>query len=88
MSMDAVRVGVVGDLEDDSAIVIDGETNGTGADIAVFRSEGEYYALDDLCTHQRASLAEVKRQEARQAELRRDQGPATDDGAGQRSPRR
>jgi len=58
MSMDAVRVGVVGDLEDDSAIVIDGETNGTGADIAVFRSEGEYYALDDLCTHQRASLAE------------------------------
>ena len=37
MSMDAVRVGVVGDLEDDSAIVIDGETNGTGADIAVFR---------------------------------------------------
>ncbi len=37
---------------------------------------------------ERASLAEVKRQEARQAELRRDQGPATDDGAGQRSPRR
>ena len=58
MTMGEVRVGVVGDLEDEGAIVVDGETNGTGADIAVFLSEGEYFALDDLCTHQRASLAE------------------------------
>ncbi len=37
---------------------------------------------------ERASLAEVKRQEARQAELRRDQSPTPDDGAGKRPARR
>jgi 3-phenylpropionate/trans-cinnamate dioxygenase ferredoxin subunit len=53
-----IKVADVGDIEDEEAIVVDGETNGTGADIAVFFSAGRYFALDDTCTHEEASLAD------------------------------
>ncbi|QGF23548.1 YbaK/EbsC family protein [Raineyella fluvialis] len=53
-----LRVGTVGDLADGAAIVVPGGVNGTGADIAVFRSAGRLYALDDACTHRYASLAD------------------------------
>lgn len=55
---EAIKVAAVGEIEDESAIVVDGATNGTGEDIAVFFSDGTYYAIDDTCTHQDASLAD------------------------------
>ena len=33
-------------------------TNGVPAPIAVFNVDGEFYAIDDTCTHQDASLAD------------------------------
>lgn len=53
-----IKVANVGDIEDEEAIVVDGATNGTGEDIAVFFSAGQYFALNDTCTHEDASLAD------------------------------
>jgi len=53
-----IRVAAVGDIADEEAIVVDGAANGTGAPIAVFHAQGRYWALDDTCSHERASLAE------------------------------
>ncbi|MEL4358965.1 MULTISPECIES: non-heme iron oxygenase ferredoxin subunit [unclassified Luteococcus] len=53
-----IKVANAGDIEDEEAIIVDGETNGTGEDIAVFFSDGNYYALNDVCTHETASLAD------------------------------
>lgn len=53
-----IKVAVVGDIENEEAIVVDGDTNGTGEDIAVFFSDGKYFAIDDTCTHGAASLAD------------------------------
>jgi len=53
-----IKVANVGDIEDEEALVVDGDTNGTGEDIAVFFSDGKYYALNDICTHEYASLAD------------------------------
>ncbi len=53
-----IRVGTVDEVEDDSAVLVDGAANGTGEDIAVFRSGGRFYALNDVCTHEFASLAD------------------------------
>ena len=33
-------------------------TEGVPAPVAVFNADGEYYAIDDTCTHQDASLAD------------------------------
>lgn len=57
-SLPPIRVAAVGDLAEGHALVVDGMVNGTGRDIAVFRSGGRFYALDDICTHQYASLAD------------------------------
>jgi len=54
----AIRVAPVDALAEGSALVVDGAVNGTGVDIAVFRSGGRFYALDDICTHRYASLAD------------------------------
>ncbi len=56
--IEPIKVADVGDIEDEEALVVDGAANGTGRDIAVFFSDGEYYALDDTCTHEDASLAD------------------------------
>lgn len=52
-------IGATGDIPEGEAIVVAGEDNETGKDIAVFHAEdGKFYALDDNCTHETASLAE------------------------------
>jgi len=54
-----VDVAGVGDIPEGEAVVVAGEDNETGRDIAVFHAEdGNFYALDDECTHETASLAE------------------------------
>ncbi|WP_417234270.1 bifunctional 3-phenylpropionate/cinnamic acid dioxygenase ferredoxin subunit [Arthrobacter sp.] len=54
-----IHVGPVDEIEEGEAKVIDGDDTGTGSDIAVFHSEeGGFYALDDECTHETASLAD------------------------------
>jgi len=54
-----INVGSVDDIDEEEAKVIPGEDNGTGRDIAVFHAEdGNFYALDDECTHETASLAD------------------------------
>lgn len=54
----AIKVGVVGDIADDAAIVVPRAIAGTVDDIAVVLSEGTYYAIDNTCTHEQTSLAE------------------------------
>jgi 3-phenylpropionate/trans-cinnamate dioxygenase ferredoxin subunit len=51
-----IEVCAVGDLPDGEAVRIDG-LPGQDA-IAVFNVGGEFFALDDTCTHQDASLAD------------------------------
>lgn len=48
------EVANVGDVDDEEAIqvIIDGDK------LALFFVDGEYYATDDCCTHEEASLAE------------------------------
>jgi len=53
-----IKVGVVGDIDDDEAIVVSRETAGTQDDIAVVRSDGQYFAIDNTCTHEQTSLAD------------------------------
>lgn len=53
-----IKVANVGDIDDEEALVVAGDVNGTGRDIAVFCTDGSYYALDDTCTHEEASLAD------------------------------
>lgn len=56
---DAVKVAQVNDIEQEEAIVVEPDVSGHSAPIAVFRTdEDEFYALDDLCTHGDASLAD------------------------------
>ncbi len=58
MSEEGVIVARVKDVVDGEAIKIDSSVTGTLDDIAVFNDGGEFYALDDTCTHERASLSE------------------------------
>lgn len=53
-----IRVATVDAIEEGSALIVDGSLTGTGQDIAVFRSGGRLYALNDICTHRYASLAD------------------------------
>jgi nitrite reductase/ring-hydroxylating ferredoxin subunit len=48
-----IKVCAVADLPDGEAVRLDGE-----APIAVFHVAGEFFAIDDTCTHQDASLAD------------------------------
>lgn len=49
-----VRVGRTGEVPDGRPEVFDVEDR----KIAVYRLDGEYYAIDDLCTHDGGPLAE------------------------------
>jgi 3-phenylpropionate/trans-cinnamate dioxygenase ferredoxin subunit len=51
-------VARVQDVPDGGAVVVDRSVAGTGDDVAVFHDGGEFFALDDTCTHQEASLAD------------------------------
>ncbi|MGC0416898.1 bifunctional 3-phenylpropionate/cinnamic acid dioxygenase ferredoxin subunit [Embleya sp. AB8] len=53
-----IRVAAVGDIEDGEALRVPAEQTGHGDAIAVFHDDGAYHALDDTCTHGRASLAD------------------------------
>jgi 3-phenylpropionate/trans-cinnamate dioxygenase ferredoxin component len=55
---EAILVGRVGDIEDEEALVVPRADTGHDDDIAVFFSAGKYRAIDDTCTHEKASLAE------------------------------
>jgi len=53
----SIKVGVVGDIDEDEALVVARATAGTQDDIAVIFSGGRYFAIDDTCTHEQTSLA-------------------------------
>jgi len=53
-----IRVAAVDDVPDGEAIAIDKSITGTEDNIAVFCDGGEFFALDDTCTHAEASLAD------------------------------
>ncbi|EMQ98686.1 bifunctional 3-phenylpropionate/cinnamic acid dioxygenase ferredoxin subunit [Paeniglutamicibacter gangotriensis] len=56
---EAINIGTIDDIDEGEARVIPAEENGTDQDIAVFHAEdGNFYALDDTCTHETASLAD------------------------------
>lgn len=46
------------EIPDGEAKIISAETLGTSDNVAVFHSDGAYYALDDTCTHEDASLGD------------------------------
>lgn len=55
----AIKVGRVDDVDEGDAVVVSAADAGTDSDIAVFHSDnGHFYALDDTCTHEVASLAD------------------------------
>ncbi len=58
MTDNSVRVCAVGDLGDGSALTVPPETTGWHDTIAVFCDAGNFYALDDTCTHEESSLSE------------------------------
>jgi 3-phenylpropionate/trans-cinnamate dioxygenase ferredoxin subunit len=53
-----IRVAAVSDIEEGEALKVPAERTGHGDAIAVFHDDGAYYALDDTCTHGRASLSD------------------------------
>ncbi len=56
---EAIKIGELDDIEQEEAIVVTPENSGYDAAIAVFRTEDdEVFALDDICTHAEASLAD------------------------------
>ncbi|MDT9409591.1 non-heme iron oxygenase ferredoxin subunit [Corynebacterium rouxii] len=56
---EAIKVANVDDIEMEEAIVVDPSDSGHPVAIAVFHTEDdEFYALDDVCTHEVASLAD------------------------------
>jgi 3-phenylpropionate/trans-cinnamate dioxygenase ferredoxin subunit len=46
------------DVPDGAAVRVARETAGTDDDIAVFNDGGQFYALNDTCTHAQASLSQ------------------------------
>jgi 3-phenylpropionate/trans-cinnamate dioxygenase ferredoxin subunit len=52
-----IRVCAVADLPEGEAIRVEGDVE-SGVAIAVFNVAGVFYAIDDTCTHQDASLAD------------------------------
>ncbi len=53
-----VDVGAVSEFPEDEGVRIDGSRLGVDYDVAVFNTEGTLFAIDDLCTHSLASLAD------------------------------
>lgn len=55
---EGIVVAHVGDIADGEAIKVDASVTGTVDDVAVFYDGGEYFALDDTCSHEEASLSQ------------------------------
>lgn len=55
---DGIVVAHTDDIPDGEAIKVDAGVAGTVDDIAIFNDGGEFFALDDTCSHEDASLSE------------------------------
>lgn len=55
---DGIVVAQVNDIPEGEALKIDAAVTGTVDDIAVFNDDGTFWALDDTCSHEKASLSE------------------------------
>lgn len=55
---EGIVVADTADIPDGEGVKIDAAVTGTVDDIAVFNDGGEFFALDDTCTHETASLSE------------------------------
>ena len=56
---DPIHIGAAADIPEGEARVVSSEAAGTRDDVAVVHAEdGAFYAIDDTCTHEDASLAE------------------------------
>lgn len=56
---DYITVGTVDDIEEGEALVVSAAENDIDEDIAVFHAEdGNFYALNDTCTHETAPLGD------------------------------
>lgn len=54
-----INVAEVDDVDEGEGMVVSRDRTGTSDDIAVLRDDdGTFYALDDTCTHEDASLAD------------------------------
>lgn len=53
-----IKVANVGDIEDEEALVVPADRTGNDDAIAIFFSGGQYYALNDTCSHEEASLGD------------------------------
>lgn len=55
---EGIVVAQIDDIPEGEGIRIDAAVAGTIDDIAVFNDDGEFFALDDTCSHEKASLSE------------------------------
>ncbi len=55
---EGIRVAGIGDIPDGEGLQIEADVLGTVDNVAVFRDGDEYFALDDTCSHETASLAD------------------------------
>ena len=55
---EGVLVAQTDEVPDGEAIKIDAAVAGTIDDVAIFNDGGQFFALDDTCSHEKASLSE------------------------------
>lgn len=55
---EGIVVAELGDVPDGEALKIAASVTGTVDDIALFNDRGVYFALDDTCSHEKASLSD------------------------------
>lgn len=56
---DGIKVADVDEIDEGEGLVVSRDTAGTKDDIAILRDDdGQFYALNDTCTHEDASLAD------------------------------
>lgn len=55
---EGILVAQTDEISDGEAIKVDAEVAGTVDDIAVFNDGGDFFALDDTCSHENASLSD------------------------------
>jgi 3-phenylpropionate/trans-cinnamate dioxygenase ferredoxin subunit len=55
---EGILVAQTDDVPDGEGIKIDAAVAGTIDDIAIFNDDGQFFALDDTCSHEKASLSE------------------------------
>ncbi|MGH3496716.1 MAG: bifunctional 3-phenylpropionate/cinnamic acid dioxygenase ferredoxin subunit [Nocardioidaceae bacterium] len=55
---DGIRVASVDDIPEGEAVSIPPEVTGLMDPVGIFHDDGEFFALDDICTHEEAYLSE------------------------------